>query len=116
MAARSSALPPCPTTLRTNQPGTHGIDALDGLSRGFRARLVGLAGNNEHLAGLSKPQVSHAGSTAESADAAHVLRLFVKQAGVSKDHFSGSLRLTFIDRGALRSPANSGAMCVVTPQ
>jgi hypothetical protein len=86
MAARSSALAPSHTTLRTNQPGTQGIDAPDGLSRGFLARLVELVGNGR-LAGLPKSQVPRAGSTAEGADAAHVLGLFVKQAGVSKSTF-----------------------------
>src|SRR5438067_4141715 len=112
MASRSSALALSHTMLRTNQPGTQGVDAPDGLSRGFRARLVELV-DNGRLAGLPKSQVSCAGSTAEGANVAHVLGLFVKQAGVSKVHFSGSLRLTFIDREALRSPVSLDAVCVL---
>src|ERR1700730_1626167 len=95
---RSSALPPCLITLRTNQPRAQGIDAPDGLCGGFLVRLVELAGNG-HLAALSEPHIPCAGSTAEGTNAAHGLRLFVKQAGVSKVHFSSSFRLTFIDRG-----------------
>jgi hypothetical protein len=114
-AAPSSVLPPCLATLRTNQPAAQGIDAPDGLSRGFLVRLVELAGN-ERLAGhLSESQIPRAGSTAEGADAAHVLRLLAKQTGVSKVHFSNSLRLTFIDRGAPKSPANLDAMRVLIP-
>src|SRR4051812_11817173 len=111
MAARSSALAPSHTTLRTNQPGTQGIDAPHGLGCGFLARLVELAGNRRPSR-LEQSQVPRAGSTAEGADAAHVLGLFIEQAGVSKVHFLGSLRLTFMDRGSPGSPANSGAMCV----
>jgi hypothetical protein len=107
--AASSTLPPCLATLRTNQPRAQGIDAPDGLCGGFLVRLVELAGNG-HLAALSEPHIPCAGSTAEGTNAAHGLRLFVKQAGVSKVHFSGSFRLTFIDRGAPRSPANLDGM------
>src|SRR6266568_2701713 len=117
MPAPSSALPPRLATLRTHQPGAEGIDAPDGLSRGFVLRLVERVGNRL-VAGLSESQIPRAGATAEGADAAHVLRPLVKQADVSKIHVSGSFRLTFIDRGALRSPVNSDAIHVlmlVTP-
>jgi hypothetical protein len=113
-AVPSPALLPCLTTLRTNQPGAQGIDAPDGLSRGFLVRLFELMGNGR-IAGLSESQIPRAGSTAEGTDAAHGFRLFVKQAGVSKVHFSGSFRLTFIDRRAPRSPATLHGMRALMP-
>src|ERR1700682_2686759 len=113
-AATSSARPPCLTTLRTNQPGAQRIDAPDGLSGGFLVRPAELTGKTNR-AGLPEPWCPRTGTTAEGADAAHVLRLLVKQAGVSKVHFPGSLRLTFIDRVPPRSPANSDARCILMP-
>jgi hypothetical protein len=80
-----------PNGLRANQPGAQGIDTTDGLSRSFLVRVV-LPKGNERLAGdLSESsQIPRAGSTAERADAAHLLGLLVKQkTGVSKVHFSG---------------------------
>jgi hypothetical protein len=106
--------PPCRATLRTNQPGAQGVDAPDGLGGGFLVRPAKLAGK-ERLAGLSESQIPRAGSTTEGTDAAHVLRLFVKQTGVSKVHFPGAFHLTFIDRGAPRSPGNLDAMRVLMP-
>ncbi|HTA87576.1 MAG TPA: hypothetical protein VK729_14985 [Silvibacterium sp.] len=92
-AKPSSAPPPCRATLRTNQPRAHGIDVPNGLGGGFPMRLVELALDG-HLAGLSESQIPRAGATPDGADAAHVPRLLVEQAGVSKLHFSGSSRLT----------------------
>src|SRR2546427_5250020 len=97
-AAPSSGPPPCFAMLRTTQPGAQGIDAPDRFGRSFLVRPAELAGDR-HRADFTESQIPRTGTTAEGADAAHILRLFAKQAGVSKVHFSGSLRLTFIDRG-----------------
>lgn len=112
-AAPSSNSPPRCATLRTDQPGAQGIDPADGFSRSFLVRLLDLAVDGRRDS-LSKPQITRADSTAKSANAAHIVRPFGKEAGVSKVHFSGSLRLTFIDRRAPRSPANSDATGVFT--
>jgi len=100
--------------LRTNQPRAQGIDALDGFGGSFLARPAELA-DNWRWAGFTESQIARTDTTAEGTNAAHVLRLLVKEAGVPKVHFSGSLCLTFIDRGVPGSPANSDAKWVLMP-
>jgi hypothetical protein len=112
--APSAGPPPSLAALRTNQPRAQGIDAPDRFGRSFLVRPVEFAGDR-HRADFTESQIPPTSTTAEGADAAQIRRLFVKQAGVSKVHFSGSLRLTFIDRGALTSPANSDAKFVLMP-
>jgi hypothetical protein len=82
-------LPPCLASLDPDQPGAQGVDALDGLSGCFLVRLAGLV-DNGHMAGLPESQIPRVDATAEGADAAHIPRFLVEQAGVSKVHFSGS--------------------------
>ena len=113
--APSAGPPPSLAALRTNQPRAQGIDAPDRFSRRFLARPVEFAGDR-HRADFTELQIPPTGTAAEGTDTAHIRRLFVKQAGVSKIQFSDSLRLTFIDRGALRSPAISDAKCVLMPE
>src|ERR1700676_5045199 len=113
-ASRSAGPSPSLATLRTNQPRAQGIDAPDRFGRSLLVRPADRAGDR-HRADFTESQFPRTGTTAEGPDAAHILTRFVKQTGVSKVHFSGSLRLTFIDRGTLRSPANSDAKCVLMP-
>jgi hypothetical protein len=112
--APSAGPPPSLAALRTNQPRAQGIDAPDRFGRSFLVRPVEFVGDG-HRADFTELQIPPTGTAAEGTDTAHIRRLFVKQAGVSKVQFSGSLRLTFMDRGTLRSPAISDAKCVLMP-
>src|ERR1700692_4680146 len=100
--------------LHTGQPGAQSIDTPDGLGRGFRVRPAELA-DNGHLAGLPESQIPHTGATAEGADTAHVLGIFVEQISASKAQCSASSRLTFIDRRAPTSPVPFTAARALTP-
>jgi len=64
-------------SLRTNQPRAQGIDAPDRFGRSLLVRPDDLVGNRRR-AGFTESQIPRTGTTAESADAAHVPRLFVK--------------------------------------
>src|SRR4030095_459889 len=65
--------------------------------------------------GLAESQVPRAGTTAQRAHAAQVLRRLIEQIGASKVHGSGSSRLTFMDQEAPRSLGNSPAVRVLMP-
>src|SRR5207245_7258172 len=94
-----------------------GSDTPAGLGSGFGVRPAKLT-DNGLLAGLPESQIPRAGATAEGADTAHVLGVFVEQISASKVQGSGSSRLTFMDRRAPTSPVPfhaTRALMLVTP-
>src|SRR5208337_2569024 len=80
--ATSAGPPPSLPALRTKLPRAQGVDAPDRFGGSFLVRPAELAGDR-HRADFTESPIPRMGTTAEGADAAHILRLFVKQAGNS---------------------------------